>query len=325
MRFEFEGRVLDVPSPLEQWRAFPLDDALLFFDRDSGFNALCDGPELTGLRQRAPRSVQFALTNRCNLACAFCCRDASWKSEWTLDSAFEVLRDLARQGVLEVAFGGGEPLVFPDFARLLRRLHDETPLAVSFTTNGLALDEQFLSDARGAFAELRVSLYDDNDWRARFALLEQQAVRFGANYLVTPARLAQLESFVLELVARGCRDVLLLSYNGAESELHLDAEADRDLARRVEVLSRALRGRATLKLSVCWGERMQAVPQLLRRADCGAGRDFVVISSDRRVQPCSFHQLALPFRTADDVLALWRNERGPLASPATLRGCARRA
>jgi MoaA/NifB/PqqE/SkfB family radical SAM enzyme len=323
MHIEIDGRRLDVPAPLARWRAFPLDDALLLFDRDSGFNALCDGPELVGLRQRAPRSVQFALTNRCNLACAFCCRDPHWKSEWTIDSAFELLRDLAQDGVLEVAFGGGEPLVMPDFARLLRSLRDETPLAASFTTNGLGLDEAFLDEALGAFAQVRVSIYDDNPWRERFELLARRGVCFGANYLVTPQRLPQLELVVLDLAARGCSDVLLLSYNGAEAALHLDDEQAADLARRVDLLARALRGRVTLKLSVCWGERMESVPRLLQRADCGAGREFVVITSDRRMQPCSFHQLALPFRTAADVLATWRSRSGELAGAAAIRGCAR--
>ncbi len=52
-------------------RPFPLDDALLLFDRERGVNLLLDGPELVGLRQEAPRSVQFGITNLCNLACRF--------------------------------------------------------------------------------------------------------------------------------------------------------------------------------------------------------------------------------------------------------------
>jgi hypothetical protein len=48
---------------------------LLLFDRESGTNVLCDGPETAHLRQRAPRVVQFGITNACNLACSFCSRD----------------------------------------------------------------------------------------------------------------------------------------------------------------------------------------------------------------------------------------------------------
>ena len=317
--------VLDppVPLPLAHLRRFPLDGALLLFDRDSGLNALCDGPETAHLRQVAPRAVQFGITNRCNLACTFCSRDLAAESAWSAADAFTVLAGLAREGVLEVAFGGGEPWVFPGFADLVRRLHDETPLAVSFTTNGLALTHARLAAVRGRYGQLRLSLYDDNDWRRRVADLVSAGARFGVNYLVTPARLPGLETIVIELASLGCRDVLLLSYNGLDPSLHLETAEARDLARRVGVLSRALERRCQLKLDVCWGERMEGVPRLLDRNDCGAGRDFLVLTSDRRVQPCSFHDLAIPVQDASDIMNVWRTRRADLAAPSSLPGCAR--
>src|SRR5688572_27464296 len=140
---------VDVPIEFAAWRRFALDDALLLFDRDTGWNALCDGPETAGLRQLAPRAVQFAITNVCNLACTFCSRDVTDASEWTVDSAFAFLRDLAAAGVLEVAFGGGEPFAFRGYDELVRRLRAETPLAVHATTNGRLLDDRRLAAVRG--------------------------------------------------------------------------------------------------------------------------------------------------------------------------------
>jgi hypothetical protein len=140
---------------------------------------------------------------------------------------------------------------------------------------------------------------------------------------VTPERLPSLETGVLELVALGCRDVLLLSYNGQDRGLHLGLEQARELARRVGLLGRALAGRCHLKLDVCWGERMEGVPRLFERSDCGAGRDFLVLTSDKKVMPCSFHHLAFPAGTAADIMAVWRGERHALASASRLPGCAR--
>jgi MoaA/NifB/PqqE/SkfB family radical SAM enzyme len=229
--------------PLAHLRPFPLDGALLLFDRDTGLNALCDGPETAHLCQLAPRAVQFGITHRCNLACTFCSRDLAAESAWTAAEAF--------------------------------------------------------------------------------AVLASAGARFGVNYLVTPARLPALETTVVELASFGCRDVLLLSYNGHDRSLHLDAAEARDLARRVGVLSRALERRCQLKLDVCWGERMDGVPRLLDRNDCGAGRDFLVLTSDRKLQPCSFHDLAIPVRDASDVMTVWRTRRADLAAPSSLPGCAR--
>jgi hypothetical protein len=307
------------------FRPFPLDAALLLFDRETGTNVLLDGPETAPLRMLAPRSILFGITNRCNLACAFCSRDLHAESAWTPDDAFEILAGLARAGVLEVAFGGGEPFAFRGFESLVARLYDETPLAIHATTNGLLATRARLRSLRGKFGELRLSLYDNNDWRRTIGLLVDERVRFGINLLVLPERLPAIEALVLEIFALGCRDVLRLSYNGPDRALHLSAAQAADLADRVAVLHRALEGRGRIGLSVCWGDRMAAVPQCLERQGCGAGRDFVVLTSDKRMMPCSFHHLSFPVRTAADVLAAWNERAGDLASPSTIAGCARLA
>jgi MoaA/NifB/PqqE/SkfB family radical SAM enzyme len=313
-----------VPAALAGLRRVAMDGALLLFDRRTGVTALCDGPETAHLVQRAPRVVQFGITNACNLACTFCSRDLDAASAWTADTAFELLAELAGAGVVEVAFGGGEPLVFRGFPALVRRLHDETPLAVSLTSNGTRLDDGAIAALAPYVGQIRVSIYDDVDHRPILRRLAAHRVRFGVNWLVTPARMRVVEDAVLALHDLGCRDVLLLSYNGRDRALHLSPFDAADLADRVRALAAALRGRVQLKLDVCWGERMEAVPRLLAGA-CGAGRDFVVITSDRRLAPCSFHHTSFPIASAADVLRLWHDERAALAAPARDPGCARRA
>jgi MoaA/NifB/PqqE/SkfB family radical SAM enzyme len=304
-------------------RRFPLDGALFLFDRRTGLSAICDGDETAHLRMRAPRVVQFAATNACNLACSFCSRDVEARSTWTAESAFSFLRDLDRAGTLEVAFGGGEPLVMKGFVGLVERLSKETELAVSLTTNGTRLTDEVASSLANHVGQIRLSIYDDVDWKAPIDALVRSGARFGINLLVAPERLPSLEARVLELAARGCRDVLLLSYNGRDPALHLAPEEAADLARRVAVLATALAGRTQLKLDVCWGERLEPVPVLLDRGDCGAGREFVVVTSDRKLAPCSFHHVAIPVVSADDLLDVWATERATLSTPARDPGCAR--
>jgi hypothetical protein len=315
--------LIDVPPALARMRRFPLDGALLLFDRDSGLTALCDGAETAHLRLRAPRVLQFSLTNACNLACHFCSRDTGAPSAFTAESAFALLRDLDRAGTLEVAFGGGEPLVFKGFSDLVRRLHDHTRLAVHVTTNGTRLTGDVAAALAPCAGEVRLSAYDDVDLRPMIDLLRKHHVSFGINWLVFPDRLPRLETFLFDLLELGCRDVLLLAYKGTDPGLHLSAAETADLATRVRALGLGLAGRMTLKLDVCWGDRMRAVPRLFDGGPCPAGRDFLVITSDKRVAPCSFHHLSLPFETAADVLRLWSEERDKLASAAAAPGCAR--
>ncbi|HEX3135281.1 MAG TPA: hypothetical protein VHX44_17070, partial [Planctomycetota bacterium] len=79
---------IQVPSVFDNYRRFALDEGLLLFERETENNALCSGDETVGLRQVAPRALQFAITNRCNLACGFCSRDTGLTSQWTAESAF---------------------------------------------------------------------------------------------------------------------------------------------------------------------------------------------------------------------------------------------
>lgn len=314
---------IPVPEALAGLRRFSLDGALLLFERDSGLNALCQGPETQHLKQAAPRVVQFGITNSCNLACTFCSRDLTAQSGWTSDQAFTVLSELAQAGVLEVAFGGGEPWTFPNFADLVCRLHDKTALAINLTTNGLAMTPARLAAIKGKYGQIRLSLYENNDWRSKVTELVEAKARFGVNYLVTPARLADLEKTVLELASLGCRDILLLSYNGSDAALHLDAQSAQKLAERVAMIARALKNKCQIKLDVCWGDRMEGVPRLFDRQDCGAGRDFIVLTSDKKLQPCSFHETKIEVENAQDIMNIWRHRQGELSAASLLPGCAR--
>jgi ribosomal protein L7/L12 len=308
-------------------RRFDLDGAELFFERGTGLSIRHQGPSTAFRSLRAPRLVQFGITNACNLACGFCSRDVEAESSWTAADAFRILADLAKAGTLEVAFGGGEPLAFRGFDALVARLHTETPLAVGITTNGVLLTEARLRNLAPHVSQIRVSIYEDNEWRRTLALLAREAVPFGANLLVTPNVLRNLDERVREMVALGTRDILLLGYVGDDPTLALAAADEAALAREVIVLAEKLRGRADLKLGVCWGDRLTGVPRLATSGtalqDCGAGRDFVVIASDRSLAACSFHDVRLPITSAADVLEAWERHQVALGLASSRPGCAR--
>ncbi len=153
-------RPTDWSTMADMLRTRSVEGALLAFDPDTGVSVRVRGPSTRGLSAGAPRAVQIAVTNHCNLACGFCYRDQSSDSAWTVDSLSTLLSDLDRAGVVEVTFGGGEPFAFKGFDELLQRLR-ATGLAVSVTTNGVLVDAAMLQRIEGCYAELRLSLYDD--------------------------------------------------------------------------------------------------------------------------------------------------------------------
>jgi len=238
------------------WRALELDGHVLLFDRMTGTNVLVTNDTTAGLRRVAPRMLQVALTNACNKACSFCYRPLDAKSQWSFDDLLELARFCDAWGVLEIAFGGGEPTVFPRFAELLSAIWNETGLCPSFTTNGLRLTPELLRAIRDVYGQLQLSVYDEDDTLAIIDLLVSERMRFGLNYLVTPARVRSIEADVYAFMARGVRDMLFLSYKGEDRSLHLsDKEThmfDESLAKLHEVLG----PRMALKVDVCWAGRL---------------------------------------------------------------------
>lgn len=305
---------------LRSWRSHPVDGALLWFDPRSGVRVRWDGPETRSLRSTAPRFVMVGLTDRCNLSCSFCSRERGRAERWTAEGAFELLSGLAWAGVLEVAFGGGEPLLFEGFDLLLERLAQETPLAVHVTTNGLLLTPERLERIRRHAGEIRLSLYPQTPWRALVPALAAAQKPFGINLLVTPEVLPGLPAWLAELERLGCEDVALLSYVGADPKLHLSREEDRRLSDLI--------GESAIvrRFSACFGDRLPNVPRLLEGArDCGAGADSIVLTADKRLKACSFQREGVAVETAADVLRVWRERRDELAAAIGPRGCARPA
>ncbi len=311
-----------LPPPLRaiSWRIHPLDGKLLLFDRETGLNILLDGDETRHLQRIAPRTLLIAVTNACNLTCGFCYRDLQSRSLWQYDSLLEFCQQADEWGVLEVAFGGGEPLLFPRWAEFINELYATTRLSINFTTNGTLLDEQFLNRIAGKYGQIRVSLYEDNNWHDTVKLLSDHNTRFGVNWLITPAEIPTLEARFMELLMLGVRDLLLISYKGNDVPRHMTLY--QQLGDFVNKMHQQFGQLVTLKLDACWGDTMPQIPRLFVEDDCNAGDAYLSITSDKRVKPCSFHHLGMPFETLDDVRNIWQRIRISRQA-AQIAGCAR--
>jgi len=191
------------------------------FDRVSGLNVLFDEVKVpAGQVSRAPRYLSVALTNACELRCAYCYapkhaavldagRVAAWAAE--LDGA----------GCLGVGFGGGEPTAYRGFARLCGQVAGSTSIAVTFTTHGHRLTQELADSLRGSvhFARLSVDGVGATYERLRgrpFTAAESAAARlrsvapFGINTVVNADTVSQLDE-VAEFAARaGASELLLL-------------------------------------------------------------------------------------------------------------------
>src|ERR1700735_4648475 len=95
------------------------------FERTTGLNVLLDEvPVPAAYHSRAPRQVSIALTNRCDLACVHCYAPKS-RDELRFKTIPRWLTELDADGTLGIGFGGGEPTLYSEFARLCQHAASE--------------------------------------------------------------------------------------------------------------------------------------------------------------------------------------------------------
>src|SRR5690554_3805705 len=128
------------------------------FDRLSGLNVLLDELCLEeAVWSTSPRQVSIALTNVCDLHCAYCYAPKH-KASLHSDQVITWLKELDSEGCMGIGFGGGEPTLHRDFVDICRRAAQETQLAVTFTTHGHHLTPQLVERLMGAIHFTRISV-----------------------------------------------------------------------------------------------------------------------------------------------------------------------
>jgi MoaA/NifB/PqqE/SkfB family radical SAM enzyme len=315
-----------IPAALRSWphRKHLLDGKLLLFDRFTGTNILLEGNEFSGCTRQAPRTLLIAITNACNLTCSFCYRDLSSRSQWDAESLLSFLKEVDKWGVLEVALGGGEPLVFPKFTWLIEKVFAETGLCLNFTTNGTRLTDDFLRDISGLYGQIKLSIYSDNHPVKTIELLRKHDARFGVNWLITEADFPYIEERFQEIYEAGARDILILRYKGADQLYRVGERFLKQLKEFICNTYAEYGNTLRIGVDVCWGSKMSDVPLLFATDDCGAGDDFLSITSDRKVKICSFQETseACSFESVADLRCLWKEMRSRKLA-LSIPGCGR--
>ena len=187
------GNNRTLPRPRTKVRCGP--SGVHLFNRATGWNILVDEvrpPQQTWAT--APRQVSIALANACDLSCAYCFAPKT-RSALRFEQVSTWLGELDAHGTLGVGFGGGEPTIYPQFVELCAHATKYTSLAVTFTTHGHHLNDQFLERLEGYVNFVRISMdgvnatYERLRRRSFAALVERfiavrQITRFGINYVV---------------------------------------------------------------------------------------------------------------------------------------------
>jgi cyclic pyranopterin phosphate synthase len=127
---------------------------------------------------RTATDLRVSVTDRCNLRCTYCMQPEGldWIPGDDLLSAEELIRVVrlaVAEGVTEVRFTGGEPLVRPDLETVIAGAASLSPApSISLTTNGIGLTKR--ADALRAAGLTRINVSLDTLDRERFTTLTRR-------------------------------------------------------------------------------------------------------------------------------------------------------
>jgi len=210
------------------------------FDRLSGLNVLLD--ELRpkeAIWSTSPRQVSIALTNVCDLHCAYCYAPKH-KASLHTDQVLDWLKELDTEGCLGIGFGGGEPTLHPDFVDICKRVAGETQLAVTFTTHGHRLTPQLVERLKGSVHFARISVdgvgrtYEQQRGKQFASLLRgMESIAtlspFGINVVVNERTVVELDA-MSELAQKvGASELLLLPQQATTAVASMDGVVGRAL------------------------------------------------------------------------------------------------
>jgi MoaA/NifB/PqqE/SkfB family radical SAM enzyme len=195
---------------------------LHYFDRNTGLHFLIDeiSPSLNEC-SIAPRTFSIAITNDCNANCHFC-HVPKGKTYLSKEFLIDFCKKIDELGSLDIAIGGGEPLLHPDIVEICKSIWINTKLGISITTNGQLLTESLIDDLSGCVSFLRISIdsVDENNYKkirsfdlktlSNNILKIKGKIPFGINMVVNEQTISELDKIIEFAQIIGAEELLLL-------------------------------------------------------------------------------------------------------------------
>ncbi|MDI6735329.1 MAG: radical SAM protein, partial [bacterium] len=276
----------------------------------------------------APEALHLAITSRCDQSCPGCYFGKNLNSQGK-DMPFtlftNIIKSAAKSEVLQVAIGGGEPLLVEYLSDAIRVVKDHKILP-SLTTNGNLLSFDLAGKLKKAgLAHLQVSLNGateevnslsrPNYFNAikTLKVAKEAGISFGINFVVTKANLDQIEDAIQLAEEIGCKIFNILRPKPAAGNprwLEENSPSPSEYLKLRKIL-RSSQYKVEIRIDSSLTFLMSDYsPEFLFREGiwgCTAARRFLSIIPDGRVAPCSHIPQYEPFN--GDLLSLWHHSK----------------
>lgn len=259
-----------------------------------------------------PKYLQIELTKQCNLSCPHCYKEANHECSYLPVENLYELSDFIGNNIQIVGFTGGEPLMHPDFEKIVT--HFSKNASLELNSNGIFI-HKIKDEILQRFSAMSISLYGLSDAEylkntnsshsfdnllSSGAKLKRLGIRFNASVIVTKEKMSQLEDYTKLAIELGAATLQFGTANAigrGRSLLENDATWFLTLEEKREVYKtlRYLQKKYKNKIRVlewnrdqyerdCTGGLSNIYPN--KSLSCGSGTVQWVVNEKMQFRPC---------------------------------------
>lgn len=257
-------------------------------------------------------NTELYLTDSCNMRCAFC---GSWNQHEVANALdIELVKDyldsLIRNGYRYLSLSGGEPFLYSHLYEVIEYAHSKG-LLINLTTNGLLIDEKYLSFVKSKNVMTRISLHTLN--RDKFfkvtgvdllervthsiELFKEMNGTFGIGVTVSDYNIDEIDAMAQYALSNNANYIRFTPvyrvYKG--TEYNTNRESFYTLLKSIaEVTLKLFDELETKQGSIMFGEELL---DIYTTKSCGAGSDaYVALNPDLKLIACPVlpHYFELP-------------------------------
>lgn len=120
------------------WTLFSTEDGTkIRFSFDNPNNEI-------NVKSTFPELIDLKLTDYCPYGCEFCYMGSTLKGKHgKLENIEKILATLSEAGVFEIAFGGGEPTLHPNFREIIEKTKNQYRMVPNFTTKNIRIIKEY--------------------------------------------------------------------------------------------------------------------------------------------------------------------------------------
>ncbi|WMJ90745.1 radical SAM/SPASM domain-containing protein [Anaerocolumna sp. MB42-C2] len=263
------------------------------------------------------------LSHQCQMNCCFCSQGGAKQETMELALARRIMEELKENGVGQIGFTGGEPLLYPNFEEIIL-YGAKLGFAMSLITNGLLLDKYTKSSVFDHLKVIGVSLHGKEETHDKitglqgsYRVVKENLFRFREKYPANKLSLNftycnlndapdELES-VIALAEKLNASVNVARIN--EKGLSQNKDFSSDINAMLKHIDNYRRNDVPIHVINC-------IPHCVVNEEfrylvhgCSAGISFCAIDSDGKVKLCPTADFMLGDLTTTSFMDVWNSPR----------------